>query len=62
MTNAGYKLGDIIKTKKAHVCGSDLWEIVRLGADVKLKCTQCGREIVMYRFELAKRISKKTIK
>jgi len=34
-------LGDIIQTKKKHPCGSDKWEVTRIGADVKLKCLTC---------------------
>ena len=33
-----YKIGDIVKTKKKHPCGSDEWEIIRIGLDFKLKC------------------------
>ena len=33
-----YKIGDIVKTKKPHPCGSDEWEIIRIGLDFKLKC------------------------
>jgi hypothetical protein len=38
-----YKIGGIILSKKPHACGSNKWIIVRLGADVKLKCDNCGR-------------------
>ena len=53
-----YQLGDIIKTKKPHVCGSKEWEITRTGADYKLKCCGCGREIMMPKYELDKKIVK----
>ena len=33
-----YNIGDIVKTKKAHPCGSKFWEITRVGVDFKLKC------------------------
>ena len=33
-----YNVGDIVRTKKAHPCGSKTWEIVRIGVDFKLKC------------------------
>ncbi|MBR1539941.1 MAG: DUF951 domain-containing protein [Clostridia bacterium] len=36
-----YKIGDIVKTKKSHPCGSCEWEIVRVGLDFKLKCQGC---------------------
>lgn len=53
-----YKIGDIIQTKKNHPCGSNLWEILRVGADVKLKCTTCGRIVMLTREETEKRTKK----
>ena len=38
-----YKIGDKITTKKPHACGANEWEVARVGADIKLKCVQCGR-------------------
>ena len=37
-----YEVGDIVKLKKPHPCGSSEWEILRVGADFRLKCTGCG--------------------
>ena len=42
-----YCVGDKIISKKNHACGMNEWEIVRVGADVKLKCTKCGRAIFL---------------
>lgn len=36
-----YGIGDIVRTKKQHPCGSKLWEIIRIGIDFKLKCQKC---------------------
>ena len=36
-----YNVGDIVRTKKQHPCGSKLWEITRVGVDFKLKCQGC---------------------
>ena len=36
-----YQVGDIVRTKKQHPCGSKLWEITRIGVDFKLKCCGC---------------------
>lgn len=36
-----YNVGDIVRTKKTHPCGSKLWEITRVGVDFKLKCEGC---------------------
>ncbi|MBE5761033.1 MAG: DUF951 domain-containing protein [Clostridiales bacterium] len=51
-------LGDIIQTKKKHPCGSDKWEVTRIGADVKLKCLTCQRVIMLERGEFEKRYKK----
>lgn len=51
-----YKIDDILVTKKSHVCGSNEWRVIRLGADVKIKCEKCGREIMVFKAELDKKI------
>lgn len=53
-----YKIGDIIETKKTHPCGGKTWEILRVGSDMKLKCTTCGRIIMLTREETEKRTKK----
>lgn len=52
--------GDIIKLKKPHPCGSYEWEVLRTGADFRLKCTGCGRQIMAPRRQIEKRIKKIT--
>ena len=54
-----YNIGDIVSTKKAHPCGSKLWEITRVGVDFKLKCQGCGHEIILPREKALKIITKK---
>ena len=49
------ELNDKIIMKKNHACGCDTWEVIRLGVDIKLKCTGCGHEIMMDRLELYKK-------
>lgn len=53
-----YKLGSIVTMKKAHPCGSNEWEIIRVGADIKIKCIACGRSIMMPRIEFNKKLKK----
>ena len=53
-----FALGDQVVLKKPHACGGNLWEIVRVGADVKLKCTACGRVVMLDRLEFLKRAKK----
>ena len=44
-----YEVGDIVKLKKKHPCGSFEWEILRVGADFRLKCLGCGHQVMMAR-------------
>ena len=44
-----FDVGDIIKMKKPHPCGSQEWEILRVGADFRLKCMGCGHQIMVPR-------------
>ncbi len=44
-----YEVGQIVKLKKKHPCGSQEWEILRVGADFRLRCTGCGRQIMVAR-------------
>lgn len=53
-----YSLNDIVVMKKDHPCGSNMFEIIRLGADIKIKCVQCGRVIMLPRIEFNKKIKK----
>ena len=53
-----FKVGDIVKTKKVHPCGSSTWEITRVGIDFKLKCLGCEHVIVMQREKALKIITK----
>ena len=57
-----FNVGDVIITKKQHVCGSKQWEVVRTGADYKLKCLTCGRVIFLMHDELKKICVSKTSK
>ena len=51
-----YNIGDIIKTKKPHPCGSREWEITRIGVDFKLKCIKCEHVIMVNREKALKMI------
>lgn len=53
-----YKLGTKVIMKKQHPCGANLWEIIRLGADIKIKCLNCNRSLFMPRIEFNKKIKK----
>lgn len=42
-----YKIGDTITTRKSHACGCNKWQIIRVGADYKIKCDKCGRVVML---------------
>ena len=44
-----FEVGDIVKLKKSHPCGSSEWEILRVGMDFRLKCLGCGHMIMVPR-------------
>ncbi len=50
------QMDDIVRLKKPHPCGGSDWRVVRLGADIGLKCQTCGRRILLPRRELARRM------
>ena len=56
--NKDYGIGSLLVLKKGHPCGENLWEVVKLGADIRLKCTKCNRLIIIPRIDLNKKIKK----
>ena len=56
--NLNYTLGTKVIMKKQHPCGTNLWEVVRLGEDIKIKCINCGRTILLPRIEFNKKLKK----
>ena len=59
-----YNLGDIVMMKKQHACGVNRWEVVRLGADIKVRCLGCGHQVMLKRsyFEKKFKINQKPYK
>lgn len=53
-----YELNSIVKMKKKHPCGCDTFKVVRVGVDIKIKCTNCGRTIMLPRVDFNKKIKK----
>ena len=52
------RLGDILKMKKPHPCGNNEFLVTRTGADIKIKCLKCGREVMLDRIKIEKNIKK----
>lgn len=53
-----YQVNSKVIMKKPHPCGSNLWVIIRLGADIKIKCINCERTLMMTRIEFDKKLKK----
>jgi hypothetical protein len=59
MQNINIQLDDIVIMKKPHACGDNKWKVIRLGVDLKLKCLNCGHEIMISRIDFNKKFKKK---
>lgn len=53
-----YKEGSIVIMKKQHPCGTNEWEVTRTGADIRIKCINCGRSIMIPRIDFNKKLKK----
>ncbi|MBQ8550463.1 MAG: DUF951 domain-containing protein [Clostridia bacterium] len=52
------RVGDILKMKKKHPCGSDCFSVLRIGMDFKLRCVGCGHEVMVPRAKAEKNIKR----
>ena len=48
-------IGDVITTRKPHPCGSNEWTVIRTGADIKIRCSGCGRIVMLDRESFLRR-------
>ena len=48
------ELEDILKLRKTHPCGEDRWKVIRLGADIKIECLGCSRQVMLPRRKLSR--------
>lgn len=51
-------IGDIVKMRKTHPCGGDLWQVTYVGADIKIRCEKCKRIVMLDRPTFEKRVKK----
>lgn len=60
MTNpeVKFELNDVVEMKKAHPCGTNRWRIIRMGADIRIKCLGCKHSVMMPRIEFKKKLKK----
>ena len=49
-------LGDQVRMRKRHPCGGEVWEVVRTGMDIRLKCLTCGRRVLLPRAEFERQL------
>ena len=53
------RLGDRVRMRKTHPCGSDEWTVIRIGADIKIKCLGCGRIVMLPRQDFERAAKKR---
>ena len=52
------QVGDVVQLRKLHPCGSAIWRVTRIGADIGIKCQGCGWYVLLTRSEFNKRVKK----
>ncbi len=50
------RLGDVVRLRKKHPCGGYEWRVVRVGADIGIKCCTCGRRVLLPRRAFERRV------
>jgi len=53
-----FDLGDVVEMKKQHPCGTNEWKVIRMGADVRIKCEGCQHSVMIPRREFEKKMKK----
>ncbi|MGI6126715.1 MAG: DUF951 domain-containing protein [Planifilum sp.] len=53
-----FGLGDIVEMKKPHPCGTNAWKVIRMGMDIRMKCTGCGHSVLLPRSRFEKRMKR----
>ena len=51
-------LGDVVQMRKPHPCGGDTWRVVRLGAEIGMRCLTCDRKVLLPRAEFERRVKR----
>ncbi|HHX43459.1 MAG TPA: DUF951 domain-containing protein [Chloroflexi bacterium] len=50
------QVGDVVTLRKGHPCGGNEWRVLRIGADIGLRCAKCGRRVMLTRREFNKSV------
>jgi hypothetical protein len=53
-----FELGDIVQMKKPHPCGANEWKVIRMGADIRIKCIKCDRSVMIPRSQFERQMKK----
>ena len=56
METTNVQVGDTVRLRKAHPCGSDTWQVTRIGTDIGLRCLKCGRVVLLSRLLFRRRL------
>ncbi|NLU50454.1 MAG: DUF951 domain-containing protein [Syntrophomonadaceae bacterium] len=56
MQSRKFSLGDVVRMRKPHPCGSFEWVVTRLGADIKIRCCKCDRQVMLPRAKFEKNV------
>ena len=51
-------VGDVVQMRKQHPCGGDTWQIMRVGADIRIRCLTCERRVMLPRSEFERRVKR----
>jgi hypothetical protein len=54
-----FRLNELLELRKTHACGGQVWQVTRLGADIGLRCLQCGRHLMLPRRELERSLRRR---
>ncbi|CAM3588106.1 MULTISPECIES: DUF951 domain-containing protein [Brevibacillus] len=58
MERKQFGLGDVVQMKKAHPCGTNAWKVIRMGMDIRIKCTGCEHSVMIPRLEFERKLKK----
>ncbi|WP_377887217.1 DUF951 domain-containing protein [Alkalihalobacillus sp. R86527] len=58
MNEKEFELNDVVEMKKSHPCGENKWKIIRMGADIRIKCLGCNHSVMLPRREFSRKIKK----
>ncbi|MBO8172159.1 MAG: DUF951 domain-containing protein [Bacillaceae bacterium] len=58
MERKQFNLGDVVEMKKPHPCGTNAWKVIRMGMDVRIKCTGCQHSVLIPRMKFEKKMKR----